>query len=288
MDVLFQTSLIASFTAGIVALFAPCCITFLLPAYLGNVFKEKEKVLFMTLVFGAGIFVVLLPAVLGVAIISQLLLDFHEYVYLLGAVAMIIVAAISFLGLKLPMPHLPGADTNKTDVLSVFTLGIFSGITSACCAPVLIGILTLTFLSPNFFGALAIGAMYVLGMVTPLLLIALFLDGKMPAAQFLRKCLFTVKLFGKEYGILISNLIAAIIFFFTGILIFYLTLTGKLAMDNLDVFTKMIQNTSNSVTQIVGNNLIVNGLFMILILLLIYKITKRATKKKNNDHNCCK
>ena len=47
---LFQTSLIAAFVAGMVALFAPCCVTFLLPAYLGNVFKEKERVLFMTLV----------------------------------------------------------------------------------------------------------------------------------------------------------------------------------------------------------------------------------------------
>ncbi len=286
-DVLFQTSLIASFVAGMVALFAPCCITFLLPAYLGNVFKEKEKVLFMTLVFGAGIFVVLLPAVLGVAIISKLLFDFHEYVYLLGAVAMIVVAGISFLGLKLPMPHLPGADTGKTDVLSIFTLGIFSGITSACCAPVLIGILTLTFLSPSFFGALAIGAMYVLGMVTPLLLIALFLDGKMPGAKFLRKSLFTVKLFGKEYGVLVSNLIAAAIFFFTGILIFYLTLTGQLAMDNLDYFTKMIQNTSNAVTEVVGNNLIINWLFVIGVLFLIYKLTKLATKKKSDNHDCC-
>ena len=51
----FQTSLIAAFVAGMVALFAPCCITFLLPAYLGNVFKEKEKVLLMTLIFGLGI-----------------------------------------------------------------------------------------------------------------------------------------------------------------------------------------------------------------------------------------
>ena len=49
-SILLQTSLIAAFVAGIVALFAPCCISFLLPAYLGNVFKEKEKVVLMTLI----------------------------------------------------------------------------------------------------------------------------------------------------------------------------------------------------------------------------------------------
>src|SRR3990167_9074336 len=158
-NILFQTSLIASFIAGMVALFAPCCITFLLTAYLGNVFKEKEKVLFMTLVFGAGIFVVLLPAVLGVAALSKVLFDNHYLVYIIGAAVMLAASVITFLGLKLPVPHLPSNDTQKTDVLSVFTLGVFSGITSACCAPVLIGILTLTFLSPNFFGALSIGGM---------------------------------------------------------------------------------------------------------------------------------
>ena len=286
-EILFQTSLIAAFVAGMVALFAPCCVTFLLPAYLGSVFKEKEKVLLMTLVFGAGIFVVLLPAVLGVAALSKFFFDNHDIVYLLGAVVMLITSIIAFLGIKLPMPRLPGSPSGKTDILSIFTLGIFSGITSACCAPVLIGILTLTFLSPNFFGALAIGAMYVLGMVAPLLVISVFLDGKMPGIRFLRKCLFTIKLFGKEYGILTSNLIAAVVFFFTGWLIFILTLQGRLAMDSLDYFTKMIQDSARIVDSYVGNNPIINALFIIAILAFLYWIGKSIRKGDKKD-DCCK
>lgn len=274
-NLVFSTSLIAAFVAGMVALFAPCCVTFLLPAYLGNVFKEKEKVLFMTLVFGAGIFVVLLPAVLGVAALSKFFFDNHDVVYILGAIVMLITSVITFLGLKLPMPRLPGSTPGKTDVLSIFTLGIFSGITSACCAPVLIGILTLTFLSPNFFGALTIGAMYVLGMVAPLLLISVFLDGKMPGIKYLRKCLFTIKIFGKEYGVLTSNLIASIIFLFTGWLIFILTLQGKLAMGSLQEFTKMITDANNFVNQFVGNNAFLNIAFVFLVIFILYKITKR-------------
>src|SRR3990167_9176281 len=128
---LFQTSLIAAFVAGMVALFAPCCITFLLPAYLGSVFKEKEKVLLMTLVFGLGIFATLMPAVLGVALISQALFRYHDLIYLIGGWMMLMVAATTFLGIKMPMPALPG-NSCKTDVLSIFSLGIISGITSAC------------------------------------------------------------------------------------------------------------------------------------------------------------
>lgn len=284
---LFQTSLIAAFVAGMVALFAPCCVTFLLPAYLGNVFKEKERVLFMTLVFGAGIFVVLLPAVLGVAALSKFFFDNHDVVYLIGAVVMLFTSVIAFLGIKLPMPRLPGTQSGKTDVLSVFSLGIFSGITSACCAPVLIGILTLTFLSPNFLGALAIGAMYVLGMITPLLLISIFLDGKMPGVKLLRRSLFEIKLFGKTYGILTSNLIAAIVFFFTGWLILLLTLKGKLAMNNLDSFTKLIQNSALTVDKIIGNNPMLNIVFIIGVLAFLYWIAKRVKKGSSKDHSCC-
>lgn len=104
--IVFQTSLIAAYVAGMVALFAPCCITFLLPAYLGGVFKEKQKVLFMTLVFGLGIFVVLLPAVIGVSLISRFTFRYHDSIYIVGAVVMLIAAITTFLGVKLPMPRM--------------------------------------------------------------------------------------------------------------------------------------------------------------------------------------
>jgi len=274
-QVLFQTSLIAAFVGGVVALFAPCCISFLLPAYLGSVFKEKEKVILMTLVFGAGIFIVMMPAVLGVAALSKALFVYHNTIYFAGGIVMLLSAVITFLGLKLPMLHLPGRDPQKADVVSVFTLGIFSGITSACCAPVLIGILTLTFLSGNFFNALAIGGMYVLGMVMPLLFIAAFLSGKVFGFTVLRKPVVSFKLLGKTRVVIVSNLIASIIFAATGIFIMYLNATGKLGMGNIDGFTKTITNASAFVNQYVGENLAINIGFIILIGFIFYKIAKK-------------
>ena len=272
---LYSTSLIAAFVAGMVALFAPCCISFLLPAYLGNVFKEKEKVVLMTLVFGAGIFVVMMPAVLGVAALSKALFVYHDSIYFLGGFVMIFAAVITFLGLKFPMPSLPGHDRKKTDVLSVFTLGIFSGITSACCAPVLIGILTLTFLSPNFLGALSIGGMYVLGMVMPLLFIAVFLSGKMTKFLFLRKPVMHFYFLGSQRTVIVSNLIASSIFLFTGLMILYLKAIGKLGMEDVEGFTKMITNTAGYVNQYVGSNLILNIAFVALVGFVLYKIAKK-------------
>lgn len=275
-DLLFQTSLVAAFVAGMVALFAPCCITFLLPAYLGSVFKEKEKVLLMTVVFGLGIFVVLLPAVLGVSLISTLLFRYHDSVYLAGGFVMLLVSVVSFLGLKLPMPNLPGRNFNgKVDVLSIFTLGVFSGIASACCAPVLVGILTFAFLSPNFLGSLLIGGMYVLGMVVPLLVISTFLSGKMPRVEFLRRPLFVLSILGRNYAILMSNLIAAAVFFITGLMTLFLTLTGRLSMEGMGGFTQVIQDTGGFVNQYVGENTILNVIFLGMIAYLLYRISKK-------------
>lgn len=274
--VLFQTSLIAAFVAGIVALFAPCCISFLLPAYLGSVFKEKEKVILMTLVFGFGIFVFMMPAVLGIAALSRALFIYHDNIYILGGLVMMALSVVTFLGMKLPMPSFGHNLGKRADVLSVFTLGIFSGITSACCAPVLIGILTLTFLSPNFFGALAIGGMYVLGMVMPLLFISIFLSGKMSKFMFLRKKLFSFPFLGEERAVIVSNFIAGIIFAFTGIMILYLKAIGRLSMVDAQGFTKIITNSASYVNQIVGGNIILNLSFVILVIFILYKISKKA------------
>ncbi|MDZ4228160.1 MAG: cytochrome c biogenesis protein CcdA, partial [Candidatus Levybacteria bacterium] len=254
---------------------APCCISFLLPAYLGSVFKEKEKVVLMTLVFGLGIFVVMLPAVLGVAALSKALFVYHDDIYLFGGFVMLIMAAITFLGIKLPMPSLGKRDAKKPDVFSVFTLGVFSGITSACCAPVLVGILTLTFLTPSFFGALAIGGMYVLGMVMPLLFIAVFLSGKMGKFVLLRKSLFSFMFLGNERIVTVSSLAASGIFAFTGLMILYLKAIGQLGMKDVAGFTKMITNASSYVNQYVGNNTVLNVVFVAILAFVIYKISKK-------------
>src|SRR3989338_1078682 len=101
-----QISLIASFIAGMVALFAPCCFSYLLPAYFGNIFKERKRVILMTLIYSLGIFTVMLPIVLGAKALSLFFFRYHDQSYLAGGVFLLIVAGLTLLGIKLPMPHL--------------------------------------------------------------------------------------------------------------------------------------------------------------------------------------
>lgn len=191
----------------------------------------------MTLVFGAGIFVVLMPAVLGVSLISKFVFRYHDLTYYLGGVVMVGVGLLSLFGVKLPMPHFAAQQTvNKPDVVSIFTLGVFSGLTSACCAPVLIGILALTFLTPSFWLAMITGAVYVLGMVTPLLISGYFIDARK---------VFNKAVFNKRVGkFVLSNLIAAGIFIPAGFLVLYLTFSGKLSMETSRHYAQIIQNTA--------------------------------------------
>ena len=230
-ETIIYASLISAFIAGMIALFAPCCVTYLLPAYLGNIFRERKKVLLMTFVFSLGIFVVLLPAVLGVQALSVFVFRYHDQIYLTGGLLMMLFGVLAFLGIKLPMPRLSQPNLERPDFASIFTLGVVSGITSACCAPVLAGVLTLSFLAPSFWLAILIGAFYVLGMVFPLYVMSYFIDSKKVLnGNWLKKPILRLELGGKNFPILRSNLIYSLIFLVMGTLVIYLTLATDFSM----------------------------------------------------------
>lgn len=56
---------------------------------------------------------------------------------------------------------------------AAYGLGLFSGIASACCAPVLAGVVVLTGSAGSFGAALAVSLTYVAGMVAPLAVLTL-------------------------------------------------------------------------------------------------------------------
>ena len=137
LNFLFGVSLTASFLAGVLALFAPCCITFLFPSYLGTIFKAKRKVMAYTLIFALGLAFVLVPISLGFRAVVFFLDTYHLQVYYLGALIMILMGVMT---LK-PIFHLPQyfhvriQPGQPINAASVFALGLMSGLTSACLRP---------------------------------------------------------------------------------------------------------------------------------------------------------
>lgn len=270
-------SLASAFVAGMIALFAPCCVTYLLPAYLGNIFRERKRVLLMTFVFSLGIFVVLLPAVLGVQALSTFIFRYHNQIYLTGGLLMLLIGILAFLGIKLPMPRFSQPNLERPDFASIFTLGIVSGITSACCAPVLAGVLTLSFIAPSFWLAILVGVFYVLGMVFPLYLMSYFIDRKkMLTGKWLKKLIFKLALGGKTYPILRSNLISSLIFFGMGLLVIYLTLATDFSMAEAAVWMVEVTTTiQKTLERVPGINI-----FIGVSVLAIFGFFLKQTFKK--------
>lgn len=175
-ELLVGTTLLASFLGGLVALLAPCCVSVMLPAYLATGFRHHGGVLAASLVFGIGVATVILPIGLGATAVSRLLVEQHTPVFLVGGVLMLVGGVAMLAGWKpnLPMPAARAARPGS--FRSAYLLGAFSGMASACCAPVLAGVAVLSGAAASFPVALAIGLTYVAGMVAPLAVVGLLWD----------------------------------------------------------------------------------------------------------------
>lgn len=270
---LFGISLTASFLAGILALFAPCCITFLFPAYLGTIFKStdgkgnKPKVMFYTLLFALGLAFILIPIALGFRFAIFFLDSYHTPIYYLGAAIMILMGIMTIK----PILHIPqffhvsAGPAKDINAVSVFGLGLMSGLTSACCAPVLFAAITLTSLSPTLFQALIVSFAYVLGIVFPLFLMSMFYE---KAAS---------KIGGPNRQKIYNTFkwIGAGIFLVTGALIAIFNYLGKIQMDQMEPYSQTIRMTVFNVAKYFQNPIVDLGVFL-AVLLIFYKLLKTA------------
>jgi len=165
-------SVIAAVIAGAIALAAPCCVSVMLPAYFASAFQNRRLLVAMTFLFAAGVATVILPIALGAAIVQRVLVSEHTLVYTTVGVLLLALAAFTLAGGRLHLP-MPGRRSARTGPLGVYTLGVFSGMASSCCAPVLAGVLALSGLASSFAVSLGLGAAYVFGMVAPLFVMSL-------------------------------------------------------------------------------------------------------------------
>ncbi len=271
---LFGISLTASFLAGVLALFAPCCITFLFPSYLGTIFKSSDgkgnrpKVMFYTLLFAIGLAFILIPIALGFRFAIFFLDSYHTPIYYLGAAIMILMGIMTIK----PILHIPqffhvsGGPTKDINAVSVFGLGLMSGLTSACCAPVLFAAITLTSLSPTLFQALIVSFAYVLGIVFPLFLMSMFYE---KAAS---------KIGGPNRQKIYNTFkwIGAGIFLVTGVLIAIFNYLGKIQMNQMEPYSQTIRMVVFNIAKYFQNPIADLGVFL-LILFVFYKLL-RSTK----------
>ena len=230
-ELLTTGSVVAAFFAGGVALFAPCCIVFLAPSDLASAAKNNRwRLLPLTFVFAGGLALVLVPITLGMSLLSGAIAQYHQLIYYAGGLLMIALAALALSGRMWSLPSaLRAPDTSRGDTASFFSLGVFSGIASSCCAPVLAGVMTLSALSGSAVGGVTLGIAYVFGMSFPLFVMALIWDkARLGERGFLRARAVTLRLGAKRLTTSTVNLAVAVAFLIMGVLV--IVLAGSKSM----------------------------------------------------------
>lgn len=227
-DVLLGSSVVGGFVGGVLALLAPCCITVLLPSYFAATFTNIATLVRMTFLFGAGIAVVILPIALGLAALGQLFSQYHTILFIIGGSFLLVLGVMTLRGRGFELPFLRAPTFKDRPGASVFALGVFSGAASSCCAPVLIGVLTLTALTSSFPGALAVSLAYVFGMVFPLFVLALAGDRfGWRTSRIVRGMTVRFSLRGRPFAVHSTNLIGGVLFLVMGVFVLALAATGN-------------------------------------------------------------
>lgn len=283
MDLLSSTSIVAAFIAGTAALFAPCCLTVLLPSYIGSVFKERYKVLFMTFVFFLGILTVFLPIGLGASALGQVFNRYHNLIFTVGGLLLVVLGIFLLLGKSLSIRAPAGPNIKQYNVWSVFVLGIFSAIATTCCAPVLAGVLALSMASGSVLWGGIYTLSYVLGMVMPLFFLAALLD----KTDFTKKSTAirkprSITLFGYEWRFIISELTVGLVFLGMGLYIIYSALTNRLAMRSdyllsMNIFLARLTHLVHNYTKYLPEPLWA-ALVLLIFSLLVFYIIKQFKK----------
>ena len=148
----------------------------MLPAYFASSFPNRGRLVAMSFLFAAGVATVILPIALGAATLLRLITAGHTILYVTGGLLMLALGIYTLAGGRMNLP-IPGRQAgSNTGPLGIYSLGLFSGTASSCCAPVLAGLIGLSGLSASIPLALGLGVAYVFGMVAPLFVIALLWD----------------------------------------------------------------------------------------------------------------
>ena len=110
-----------------------------------------------------------------------------------------------------------------------FALGMFSGVASSCCAPVLAGVMTLSALSGSPAGGVLLGVAYVFGMTFPLFVMALAWDRfGLGERRWLRARPVRIRLAGRTLVTNTVNAAVAAAFAVMGGFVLYLANTGRM------------------------------------------------------------
>ena len=231
----------------------------------------------MPFIFFLGILLVFLPLGLGSAAFGQLLSRYHNAIFIFGGIFLLILGLMLLLGRHYSLPFHVNPTLKSHHPFSVFLLGIFSGIATTCCAPVLAGVLALSVLPGSMFWGVMYTLSYVLGMVTPLFFISAFLDKSVITKKFMRvRQSISYSIGSIKISLTISELISGLMFIAMAIVTMSLAFANKLNVHsayqvNINIYLTKLFNTLRGLI-----SLLPEYVWAILFLILLIGLSKKT------------
>lgn len=226
-SILLTTSVLTAFLGGAVALFAPCCVSVMLPAFFATSLERRRDLVPTAGLFALGVGLVILPIALGASGLSRLVSGEHLPVFLAVGLVMVAMGLATLAGWRLPLPMAGGRPVRGTGPVRTLALGAFSGVASACCAPVLAGVVALSGAAGSFLTALVLGVAYVFGMVAPLFAIVLVWDRRDWGQSFLLKGrALRLRAAGRTWALGLTSAVAGALLVAMGVLVSVIAFTG--------------------------------------------------------------
>lgn len=173
-----EISLVTAFLGGVLALLSPCG-ALLLPAFFASVIGQRMQLILHGGVFYLGLVVTLVPLGLGLGAVGNLLTEYRDALIVTTSIILIVLGLAQAAGFGFDMSKaLPGAASlkqrahNRSGFVRTLLLGAASGVAGICSGPILGAILTLAVAQGNTWDAGFMLAVYSLGMVVPLTVLA--------------------------------------------------------------------------------------------------------------------
>ncbi|OKL55009.1 hypothetical protein BSZ39_01120 [Bowdeniella nasicola] len=171
---------------GIATLLSPCA-AMLLPGFFAYAFASRTNLLAKTGVFYLGLLTTLVPLGAIAGGLGRLLLTYRHWLITGSAVLVIVLGILMALGVTFRLPGATMADRastaestrsdrNPAGWIAVYVMGATYGVAGGCSGPILGSVLALAGLGGSAaYGALVL-AVYALGMLVPLVILAALWD----------------------------------------------------------------------------------------------------------------
>jgi cytochrome c biogenesis protein CcdA len=156
---------------GVLALLSPCSVM-LLPAFFAFAFDRTRTLILRVGVFFLGLLTTLVPLGAAAGSLGALIQQYRGALVLTASVLVIVIGVLQIAAVPLPGLARRGSG-DASSPIGVYVLGTVYGVAGVCAGPVLGTILTVAALGGDPVGGGVLLGFYALGMVIPLLLLAL-------------------------------------------------------------------------------------------------------------------